>query len=324
MNRQNLLGAAFATEERFALASPSMTSTKDYALEWHPQKNKHLDPFSIAPYSQKAVWWLCNKSLCEKNCPHEWEAIICDRTRGSNCPFCSIPTRKVCQCNSLFAKRPDLMREWHETKNSHYDPKQLSVHSGASICWKCTFCDYEWIARPAARSEGIQRGCRRCNRFGGECSSGAKEVEKVLKDLKVGSVSGFTINYTPEKRLFGMIYKNPLYLDEYITSPQMKRPAAIEYDGQLHFWTKGRNAAEWTATVRRDLAKNKFLVQHKIHLLRISYKYPKYKIRNLIHNFLGEALFHEKVSVESYLKCSCPEVYKKLKADSLHLIETQQ
>ncbi len=53
--------------------------------EWHP-KNK-MSPHEVALNSHKIVWWLCNKSTCEH--PHEWEAMIFNRVKGTSCPICA-------------------------------------------------------------------------------------------------------------------------------------------------------------------------------------------------------------------------------------------
>ena len=50
--------------------------------EWHTDKNE-LSPGQVVSGSHIKVWWQCKK------CPHEWEAIINDRSRGSGCPECS-------------------------------------------------------------------------------------------------------------------------------------------------------------------------------------------------------------------------------------------
>lgn len=49
--------------------------------EWHPTRNGSLNTQDVTPYSNKKVWWICQKG-------HEWQARIEDRTRGTGCPFC--------------------------------------------------------------------------------------------------------------------------------------------------------------------------------------------------------------------------------------------
>ncbi len=52
------------------------------AKDWHPTKNALLTPADVTPGSHKKAWWICGKG-------HEWEAQICDRNRGTGCPYCS-------------------------------------------------------------------------------------------------------------------------------------------------------------------------------------------------------------------------------------------
>ncbi len=67
------------------------------AKEWHLLKNKDLTPFMVAPASNKKVWWKCDQG-------HEWEAIICNRKRGSGCPYCA--GQRVTKDNNLALKKP--------------------------------------------------------------------------------------------------------------------------------------------------------------------------------------------------------------------------
>ena len=51
------------------------------ASEWHPTKNGALAPSNVKPYSNKKVWWMCDKG-------HEYEMTINNRSHGENCPMC--------------------------------------------------------------------------------------------------------------------------------------------------------------------------------------------------------------------------------------------
>lgn len=65
--------------------------SKDYSLstlkpllvkEWHPTKNGTLKPEDVTPFSEKKVWWKCNKG-------HEWQAMISNRAKDRGCPICN-------------------------------------------------------------------------------------------------------------------------------------------------------------------------------------------------------------------------------------------
>lgn len=63
-------------EESFAAEYPELLE------EWDWEKNKDLDPWSLASGTDKTVWWKCSQG-------HEWKAAINDRARrGSKCAKC--------------------------------------------------------------------------------------------------------------------------------------------------------------------------------------------------------------------------------------------
>ena len=62
-------------EKTLAVVNPAL------AKEWHPHKNNDLTPYDVSRYSNKKVWWTCQKG-------HEWEATVGNRTIGRGCPHC--------------------------------------------------------------------------------------------------------------------------------------------------------------------------------------------------------------------------------------------
>lgn len=128
--------------------------------EYHPTRNqKKLIEYK--PQSNKKVWWKCSISP-----NHEWESVICNRTKGAGCPFCS--GRKVTTDTSLLAKYPEIGNEWHPTKNID---KASNVAPGCNkkYWWKCSKNpSHEWEAAPNSRTKGT--GCPHCTgktTFGG-------------------------------------------------------------------------------------------------------------------------------------------------------------
>lgn len=67
--------------------SNSLTTTDPkVSAEWHPTKNGKLSPETVNRYSNKKVWFRCNK-----NFTHEWKTFIYHRTvNESNCPYCTL------------------------------------------------------------------------------------------------------------------------------------------------------------------------------------------------------------------------------------------
>jgi DNA-directed RNA polymerase subunit RPC12/RpoP len=71
------------------------------AKQWHPTKNGDLTPDKVTPYSNKRVWWICDKG-------HEYDSAISSRTRGKRCPYCS--GKKV------LKRLPPLEKKMNEEK----------------------------------------------------------------------------------------------------------------------------------------------------------------------------------------------------------------
>jgi hypothetical protein len=118
--------------------------------EWHKTKNKNLTPKDVTPGSGKRVWWQCKSG-------HEWETSIGERSRGRGCPECS--GNKVGKDNNLSVKYPDLVKEWHKTKNKNLTPKDVTSGSQKRVWWQCER-GHEWEATVAGRSGG--NDCHRC------------------------------------------------------------------------------------------------------------------------------------------------------------------
>lgn len=120
------------------------------AKEWHPIKNGKLAPGDVTPFSNKKIWWKCSRG-------HEWEAIIGDRTNGTNCPYCG--NKKACKDNCLATINPALAEEWHPTKNGKLTPEDVTPYSNKRIWWQCQN-RHEWEAGANNRSAG--HGCPYC------------------------------------------------------------------------------------------------------------------------------------------------------------------
>ena len=112
--------------------------------EWDFSKNS-INPSKVSSMSNRMVRWKCDKSDCEH--PHEWEAVIANRSKGSGCPFCS--GHRFCACRSFAVKRPDLILEW--SNKNKLKPHEVSIASHAKIIWICgkhSSCKktHEWVS----------------------------------------------------------------------------------------------------------------------------------------------------------------------------------
>lgn len=126
------------------------TTHPELAKEWHPNKNGDLTPDKVYGGSEKKVWW-----LCPKGADHEYESQIKHRIVGGGCPICN--GKKVVLSNSLATTHPDLISEWHPTKNTLL-LNEVVAGSDKITWWLCkTNPDHEWqsqIKKRALRNQG--------------------------------------------------------------------------------------------------------------------------------------------------------------------------
>ena len=142
--------------------------------EWNYVRNGSLKPNKVTCNSGRKVWWVCKRG-------HEWEAKICNRTRGSGCPYCS--NNKVLEgYNDLATLRPDLAVEWNYIKNDIL-PTQILVGSHKKVWWKCKE-GHEWQSSVANRSNRASRrgtNCPYCS--GKKAIKGYNDLVTVRPDL---------------------------------------------------------------------------------------------------------------------------------------------
>ncbi|MBR2056827.1 MAG: zinc-ribbon domain-containing protein, partial [Clostridia bacterium] len=122
-------------------------------LEWNYNKNSLL-PHEIFPYSNKKVWWKCEKG-------HEWEDTPNHRvSRRNGCPYCS--NHKLLEgYNDLTTTHPKLVDEWDYDKNGDLYPTKITFGSNKKIWWKCAR-GHEWQATVNSRSSG--NNCPYCKK----------------------------------------------------------------------------------------------------------------------------------------------------------------
>jgi len=154
-HRNNGRGCPFCSGKKISKTNNLVFVRQILAKEWHVTKNGNLKPTDVVPGSSKKVWW-----KCEKGEDHEWQTSISHRNNGRGCPFCS--GKKVSKTNNLAFVRPDLAKEWHETKNGKLKPSGFTTNSHKKVWWKCgKGDDHEWESTIAHRNNG--RGCPVCS-----------------------------------------------------------------------------------------------------------------------------------------------------------------
>lgn len=201
------------------------------AAEWNIAKNKGISSNDISALSHKKVWWICKNG-------HEWQAMVSNRVKGRNCPYCS-NKKIIAGYNDFATVYSDISQEWNYEKNTGLFPTEVSPSSSKKAWWKCKTCGHEWIASINNR---IKRGCPQCSK--------ARRVsfpEKVIFYYVSKVFEHVEENYRPD-------FLDGQELDIYI--PEMN--VAIEYDGELYH-----------QNVLRDLHKNEVCRQNGISLIRV-------------------------------------------------------
>lgn len=208
------------------------------AKEWHPTKNLPHNIENVSSFSNIKAWWLCSA------CGNEWQTTVNHRTKeGNGCPVCSITRRsntrskEAARVNSLSDKHPELIGEWHPTKNLPLLPNEVSAGSDKRVWWLCSFCGNEWESTVSHRASG--RGCPRCAKAQTSFAEQAVYfyVAKAFPDA---------INR----------YRDIFEFDIFIPSQK----TAIEYDGYFYHRTK--------KSLGRDNLKDRYCHEHGITLIR--------------------------------------------------------
>ena len=95
-------------------------------------RTRTFAPNEVTPGSNKKVWWKCRFA-------HEWQATVSNRTLGRGCPYCA--NKKVDRSNCLTTTHPQLVAEWHPTRNGDLRSDSFTAGSGKRIWWKCPAVD---------------------------------------------------------------------------------------------------------------------------------------------------------------------------------------
>lgn len=81
--------------------------------------------------------------------------------------------------NSIAELRPDLVDEWHPTKNGNLKPNMFGINSNERAWWKCIKCKHEWSTTIIHRAGKRNSGCPECaKKKHGETFSKRKAIER--------------------------------------------------------------------------------------------------------------------------------------------------
>ncbi len=141
-----------------SVAGKTLADFSELATQWHATRNGSLTPAYVPAGSGQTVWWSCDVGP-----DHEWQAQVRSRTiRDAQCPFCT--HRRVAPSQSLVVTHPDLVPEWHPTRNGALTPRHVSYGMPRDVWWRCAVDhDHEWLARIASRTGPNHTGCPICS-----------------------------------------------------------------------------------------------------------------------------------------------------------------
>ena len=113
---------------------------------WDEEKNGNIDRKTVAPFSSHKYYWKCEHGHSYMAAP---EKLM---RKAARCPI----------CNSFGFNRPDIIDEWHPTKNGDKTPFDFSVNSQKSAWFICAKCHNEYESRIAYRAKRISPNCPIC------------------------------------------------------------------------------------------------------------------------------------------------------------------
>lgn len=129
-----------ADERRFFTLHPEMLE------QWHYDRNDGIDPNEVMAFSNQKFYWLCENGHSYTATP---EKLMRRKVR---CPVCS----------SFGFTRPDILEEWHPTKNGDKTPYDYAANSQHIAWFVCSVCGEEYTAKIANRADRITPNCPNC------------------------------------------------------------------------------------------------------------------------------------------------------------------
>lgn len=147
-------GCPYCTGQKACSSNCLATICPDLISEWHPIKNGDITPYNIVAGSNKKVWWKCPIAK-----DHEWQASPSGRKNGNGCPCCR--GLKVVASNCVATLYPQLLKEWHPTKNGDLTLYDFVKCGGKRVWWQCEN-GHEWES-PIMSRTWYENGCPICS-----------------------------------------------------------------------------------------------------------------------------------------------------------------
>ena len=162
----------------------------DLAAMWDYKENGALTPRDVVPGSHKKAFFKCRNG-------HSYERGISQFVRnGGACKYCA--GQAATPEDNLTVTNPDLVREWHPTRNRALRPEDFKRGSNAIVWWKDRKGS-EWRASISKRAIYGQRSPMSSYRISTNQLRVYAELKTVWKDAVLdGSIHGFSVDvYIP-------------------------------------------------------------------------------------------------------------------------------
>ena len=111
--------------------------------------NSKIKASEVTVSSGKRLLWICGSG-------HEWVATVSNRSKGTDCPYCS-GRKAIVGVNDLATVNPELAGE--VSPNSKIKATEVTAGSGKKLLWMCNK-SHDWEAAVYSRYNG--RGCPYC------------------------------------------------------------------------------------------------------------------------------------------------------------------
>lgn len=151
-------GEALDLQRVNTLPDNAMLKVKpDLWCEWNFEKNEELghDIWKMTKGMNHLIHWECPFG-------HNYKTKISHRTLGTNCKSCGKSRPKNIE-DSLGFKSPQLVSEWHPSKNGKLTPHDVLPSSNKKVWWLCPVCNSSYDTSPLNRNpNGKLTNCPYC------------------------------------------------------------------------------------------------------------------------------------------------------------------
>jgi very-short-patch-repair endonuclease len=128
-----------------------------YKEIWSIKNELNPEQVAISGDSKKH-WFDCF------TCNHDYQQVPYNKTRGQDCPYCSIPVKKLCgnlNCKFCLKKSCYIYKDIWNSRNALCS-EQVSISSHKKYWFNCELCQHDYQQRPSDKTNNNQ-GCPFCS-----------------------------------------------------------------------------------------------------------------------------------------------------------------